>query len=173
MSEEWVQKVDRKNHIIGMMGRHDAHLTGQIYRATHAFILHSDKKVLIQKRSQSKPTWPGFLDLSLAEALKVEESYEQALRRGLVEELGIPSIEGRLISQEYYQEYRYQELKVNVFVNLYVVQYSGEVRFPDGEVQSAEWMTKQQVDQLLESKSALCTPWLIADWKTFCVKEKL
>jgi len=167
MLDEWVSKVDKHGHVLGMMSRSDAHVKGDIYQAAHAFIVNDEGKILIQKRSELKTTWPNCFDLSIAEALKVEETYEQGLNRGLVEELGMPAQEMKLVREQYYQEYKTQEFFVNVVVKLYLISYTGDVSFPDHEVVSAKWMTRSEVDELIQKSPEKCTAWLITDWEFF------
>lgn len=68
------------------------HRDGDLHGASHIFLtrLHQGRiEVLLQKRSMTKDSFPGCLDISSAGHLDCGEDYDTAARRELGEELGL------------------------------------------------------------------------------------
>lgn len=60
-----------------------------ICRVVAVFVINDQGKILLQKRSRNKHTYPGFYTLSATGHVEKDESYEAAIHRELKEELGI------------------------------------------------------------------------------------
>ncbi len=93
MIEEFLDVVDEDSEIIGQESRRVVHQTGLWHRGVHVFLFAPDGRLLVQKRSKAQDTYPGALDCSVSEHLKVGESYQDGAIRGLHEELGIEPIQ--------------------------------------------------------------------------------
>ncbi|CAG9464211.1 unnamed protein product [Pedinophyceae sp. YPF-701] len=87
--KEWLDVVNEKNEVVGKELRGKCHKEGILHRAVHVFLFRKDGSLLIQRRSARKKLAPTCWDLSAAEHLSVGESYLEAARRGLQEELGV------------------------------------------------------------------------------------
>jgi isopentenyldiphosphate isomerase len=98
VAEEYLDVVDENNRVIGREERKIIHRTGLWHRGVHIFLFTPDRKLLIQERSL-KQLSPNMLDCSVSEHLKAGESYPDAARRGLREELGIAQISLKQILQ--------------------------------------------------------------------------
>jgi len=59
------------------------------HRTVGAFIVNSEMRLLVPIRADDKDMYPNLADVSVAEHLKVRESYMDALVRGFKEEQGI------------------------------------------------------------------------------------
>ena len=92
MKDEFFDIVNEQNEVIGQEKRHIVHQTGLWHRGVHVFLFTPDRRLLIQKRSQTRDKFPGTLDCSVSEHLKPGESYLSAAIRGLREELGVEDI---------------------------------------------------------------------------------
>jgi isopentenyl-diphosphate delta-isomerase type 1 len=92
MTEEYFDVVNEKNKVVGQEVRRIVHNSGLWHRGVHVFLFTPDRRLLVQKRSQTRDTFPGTLDCSVSEHLKPGESYLAAAVRGLREELGVEDI---------------------------------------------------------------------------------
>lgn len=79
----YVEVVNEKDEIIGKMLKADAHKDGTLHRISVVYVENLKGEILIQIRAD------GYLDHSAAGHVEVGESYEQAAKRELQEELGI------------------------------------------------------------------------------------
>ncbi len=166
MNSELVPHVDKDDNFLGLVERAEAYKKGLIHRGAHGIIRNEKNLYLIQQRSRSKSSWPGHYDLSLAETVKPDETYEDALKRGLKEELDIEDVPISVIKAKYYQEYFWEAYKVFGVVYLYEILSNKEPRFADGEVMNSQWLTENEVFVLITDFSK-CTPWFVNDWKFY------
>jgi len=73
--------------------RDQVHAKGIWHKAVNVLLYRSNGKLLLQQRAEAKSICPLAWDLSVAEHLQVDESWEAAAHRGLAEELGLTQIE--------------------------------------------------------------------------------
>ncbi len=92
MTPEYLDIVDEDNRIIGQEQRRSVHQSGLWHRGVHVFLFTPTRKLLVQQRSQTQDTFPGALDCSVSEHLRVGESYQAGAMRGLREELGLEAL---------------------------------------------------------------------------------
>jgi isopentenyldiphosphate isomerase len=98
VAEEYLDVVNENNRVIGRESRSVIHRTGLWHRGVHIFLFTPERKLLVQQRSLRQLS-PNLLDCSVSEHLKAGESYPDAARRGLREELGIEQISLKQILQ--------------------------------------------------------------------------
>ncbi len=79
--------VNEKDEVIGTMDKAEAHKNGTPHRIAVVYVENAEGKILVQVRVD------GLLDHSSAGHVDPGESYEEAARRELSEELGIEGIE--------------------------------------------------------------------------------
>ncbi|MGB7838279.1 MAG: 16S rRNA (adenine(1518)-N(6)/adenine(1519)-N(6))-dimethyltransferase RsmA [Terrimicrobiaceae bacterium] len=87
--EELFCVVDAQDRVIGSESRDQVHVNNLRHRAIHVLIFNRLGEVFLQKRSIWKDTNPGKWDSSAAGHVDAGESYEEAARRELREEIGI------------------------------------------------------------------------------------
>lgn len=85
---EYLDIVDEQDRVIGKDTRENVHKNFQIHRGVHVFVLNSKGEILLQKRSEKKDYYPGFMDASVGAQVLSGESYEEAAARETLEELG-------------------------------------------------------------------------------------
>jgi len=59
------------------------------HRATYIFVLDSEGRILVQRRTDTKDLFPGYHDLAAGGVVAAGESYEECALREAEEELGI------------------------------------------------------------------------------------
>jgi isopentenyldiphosphate isomerase len=62
---------------------------GEYHLTVHAAIFNSDGKMLIQRRTDNKESWPGLWDITVGGAVVSGEDTRLGIERELEEELGI------------------------------------------------------------------------------------
>jgi isopentenyl-diphosphate delta-isomerase type 1 len=158
MTEEYFDIVDENNKVIGQELRPVVHKTGLWHRGVHVFLFTPDRRLLIQKRSQTQDTFPNRLDCSVSEHLKVGESFFDGALRGLQEELGIDGISLTRLAQ-FKMIYGPND---NEFCELYEGVFDGSSLMIDpNEVAGIEYYKISQLEEMIVSEQASFAPWFI------------
>jgi len=91
--------VDENDHIVGSEPRETVHVNNLRHRAVHMLLFNAAGDLYLQKRSIWKDRNPGRWDSSAAGHVDCGETYIQAARRELHEELGIQAPDLQLIGK--------------------------------------------------------------------------
>ena len=91
--DELLDIVNNEDLVTGQQMRSTAHELGLQHRGVHVFLFTPGGKMLVQKRSADRAASPSALDCSVSEHIKAGESYLEAARRGMKEEMGVDGIE--------------------------------------------------------------------------------
>lgn len=81
--------VDENDTVIGQALRHNVHRNKSLVHRSITVLVFINEKLLLQKRSQTKDTYPGFWTSSCSGHVLSGDSYEETAKRELTEELGI------------------------------------------------------------------------------------
>lgn len=122
--------------------------TDEYHLVVHIWVVSSDGRFLIQKRSATKALMPGEWAATGGAALSGEQSFEAATRE-LKEELGINSTEETL-------KFVKRIKRRNSFVDIWYIctDVSAEsLTLQKSEVEKAIWVTKEQLEQMIKSGS--------------------
>lgn len=158
--------VDENDTVIAAMPMLEAIEKGYIRRASRAYVLNENGKILIQRRSKNVLK-PLMLDPSVGGHVDEGETYLDAAEREMLEELGLnhhiyPLTE---ISEPYLHNGFFSAMyKVVIPDNL-------EINFDTEEVAEILWLTPEEVDDLIVRNAAECTPSLVDSWIRF--RDKL
>ena len=87
---EFFYLVDEDDNEIGKIRRSEAHADKtKIHRSAYVVITNSQNNLLLQKRSLKKDLQLGFWGMSVGGHLEYGQTYEEAAKREMKEELGI------------------------------------------------------------------------------------
>ena len=90
MKKEMITIVNGKDEIIGLEEKSKCHsINGILHRGFLVMVFNDKNQLLLARRSQEKKLWPNFWDGSIASHLHENETYEEATKRRLREELGV------------------------------------------------------------------------------------
>ncbi len=82
--------VDEQDRVIGTAPRRQCHGDPSlVHRTAHVVVWSGDGRMLLQKRSALKDIQPGKWDTAVGGHLHRGESYEEAARREMAEEIGV------------------------------------------------------------------------------------
>ncbi len=84
---------DFDDRVIGTATRREIHEKGMIHRAVHVVLITRNDRIVLQKRSMNKDRYPGWWDISVGGHVGVGETYVEAARREIGEEMGISNAE--------------------------------------------------------------------------------
>lgn len=81
--------VNQRDEAIGARPRREVHLQRLLHRAVQVCILDRQGAIWLQQRGPAKDSYPGYWDFAATGHVDPGESYDQAARRELREEVGI------------------------------------------------------------------------------------
>lgn len=139
-----VDIIDQFDAVVGTVSRARMRAENLRHRGVGIAVLRGDDKLLVHRRAEHKDVWPGYWDVAAGGVVEAGETYDQAARRELVEELGIEDVTLHPLGLA-----RFEDTDVRVLTHCYFVRFDGEVRFNDGEVVEARWVSPEQYREML------------------------
>src|SRR3954454_2699766 len=88
-----IDRVDRSDAVIGPIERRRVFELKANFRVVHVFVLDRQGRLLLQQIPPGGKRHPGYWGCSVAGYLFTGESYEEAARRRLGQELGVADAE--------------------------------------------------------------------------------
>lgn len=172
MREEILDVVDEHDNVIGRDTRSNIHNSKSWHRGIHVIILNGRGEMLLQLRGPGQDKYPNTYDLAVSEHAKSGESYEQAAKRGLLEELGIRDAKPRKLLH-LRMEYGPCDRSVTV---LFKLVYDGEIQMDEKETESIRFLPVDEVKKMLDDEKDKFSFWAyeILKWYFGCpskVKE--
>jgi isopentenyldiphosphate isomerase len=153
---ELLYHVAKDDSVLGSIERSKAHLEQTLHRSGMVFLVRSDGKILLQRRSPSSP-FPGCWDSSSSFHVTFGETYEQAARRELKEETGVSA------ALTYLGKFTYHVPPENEIVAVFSCKSDDSIRIDEVESSEALFHTRDEVN--LITASDMTAPWLAKGWK--------
>ncbi len=89
-TQELFYRVDDDDQVLGSVTRGEAHQNSDIkHRSIFILVFNEAGELLLQKRNENKDTFPGFWTLSASGHVNYGQTYDEAAKRELKEELGL------------------------------------------------------------------------------------
>ena len=136
------------------------HRDGDLHGASHIFVtrLHQGRiQVLLQKRSEAKDSFPGWLDTSSAGHLDPGESFDQGAQRELAEELGLTGMAPRFLfvqHQDYEKVFHgevFHDREIDYVYMIELDQPEEAFQIEACELQSVHWLDARDIVNIIDS----------------------
>lgn len=141
MTDELVDIVDDDDRVVATVTRAEMRARRLQHRSVGIAVLSTDGRLLIHRRSDAKDIWPGWWDIAAGGVVASGETYAEAARRELAEELGLIDVDVELLGQA-----RYVDDTLAALCRGYRVVHDGPFTFADGEVAEVRWVTFDELD---------------------------
>ncbi len=161
---ELFEIFDKEGNALGTEKRGIVHRAGVLHKGIHGYLLDEKGRVFIQKRSQEKENEPGKWDASIAEHLKPGESFEDAFKRGVKEELGVEVKEAEKIGERE-NLFEKGEIHDRDWVGLFKGKIEGEIKLQKEEVSEVKWIGKEELLKEMDETPERFAQWLLGDRK--------
>jgi isopentenyl-diphosphate delta-isomerase type 1 len=154
MPDELLDAVNENDEVTGQAMRSAVHRQGLWHRGAHVFLFNENNEMLIQRRSADRSNSPSLLDCSVSEHVQAGEGYLEAALRGLIEELGLKSIELKLVGK-IQMEYGPNDNEISVI-------YEGKVdpdkvQFDREEISEVGYMSLDEIKEgIMREKEIFC-----------------
>lgn len=142
--EERFYIVDEDDNVLGWAYRSECHRKRLIHRSVYVVVLNDRGEIFIQRRSMSKDLYPGLYACSVSGHVKYGESYEEAARRELMEELGIDT-EVEFIGK--FKSFSRIECEISA---LYLCRYNGPIKINSEEISGGKFVGIDDVKRMVE-----------------------
>ena len=140
--------VDDDDHVIATVTRAEMRARRLQHRAVSIAVVSSDRRLLVHRRADDKDVWPGMWDLAAGGVLAAGETYEEAARRELHEELGVQAD-----VMESLGEGRFKDDAVALIGRGYLAVHDGPFTFTDGEIAEVRWVTRAELAELMATEA--------------------
>ena len=147
MQEEQVVLVDEKGNELGLMGKTEAHQKGILHKAISIIIFNKDGKMLLQQRAFTKYHWAGIWSNTCCSHPRSGESFEDAAKRRLQEELGITTPLKKEFPFIYKAKDEKSGLTEHEFDWVFTGTFDGDFLFNHDEINEVKWVTKEELLQ--------------------------
>ncbi len=162
--DELFDIVDDNDNVTRQAARSDVHRSGLLHRGVHLLLFDREGRLLVQKRSADKRQYASLWDCSVSEHVQAGESYPDAARRGLQEEMGVEGIALEPLFK-FRMEYGPNDHEISVV-------YAGEVdptkvRFDAEEVSEVAYVHPSELSASMEQSPQLYCGWFIQIMKFY------
>lgn len=160
--------VDHDDQLQGYGSKAQLHAgDGRLHRAFSVFLFDQEQRLLLHRRSQAKPLWPGFWTNSCCSHPRRGEALEQAVHRRVREELGVNTAQ---LQHVYGFEYhaRYERIgSEHEYCHVFLAQLANgqQPLVHRDEIAEWGWFTMEEVDGLLAGSREELTPWFCMEWE--------
>ncbi|MBI5619514.1 NUDIX domain-containing protein, partial [Candidatus Gottesmanbacteria bacterium] len=152
--QELFTVVDEKDRIIGYKTRYECHHTPHLIHRTIGILLFDKQgRLLLQKRSSTKDMGAGLWGISTGGHVLKDESYEEASRRELLEELGVGA------ELEEIGTYCIETKTETEMSRIYKGASDGPFRLHPHEVDRVEWVDPKELSRRLLARDIKLTDW--------------
>ena len=156
--EEKVVLVNDKDEILGLMEKMQAHENGILHRAFSVFLFNSKGEMLLQKRASQKYNSPNQWTNACCSHPRIDETYLEAAKRRLNEELGINCE----LEEKFHFVYKAdvgQNLWEHELDHVFVGNYDSEIQLNTEEVAEVRYISMEDLDQEMKQNPELFTEW--------------
>jgi isopentenyldiphosphate isomerase len=144
MSDALIPIVDENDNVLEYRSRDALDRSKDIYRVCSVWITNDNNELLLAQRSFHKKIFPGIWDVAVAGTVEKGETYEEAAKRELLEELEMTdSLEKgpKVLVEEENREYK-------LFIQWFFLKTNKraeEFRFQRSEIERIKWFSKQEL----------------------------
>ncbi|MFH1067869.1 MAG: NUDIX domain-containing protein [bacterium] len=161
--EDILDIVNERDEVIGQTPRSQAHAQRLLHRAAHVWIFNARGELLMQRRSAFKDSYPNVWTSSVCGHVDSGESYLEAARREIQEEVGWTApLDLKEIAYVAAREETSQE-----FTRLYRANCEGPFSFPSEEISELHWMSFQKIDEAMRQQPDEFAPVFCFLWKHY------
>lgn len=132
--------VDEKDNVLGEITREKAHQEGLLHRVVVIYVVNDKGEIVVNERAKGERR----LDHSSAGHVDVGESYLDAAKRELEEELGIAGIELKEIGYAEAQDKKENIYDCKHMFRAYVCE-AAPVKLKEDEVKSVFWANSKEI----------------------------
>ena len=133
--DEWVDLIDSENRVIGRTSRREVRGRNLLHRGVGILCFDSGGRVYVHRRTETKDVFPGLYDMFVGGVVESGETYADAARREIDEELGV-----RGPTPEYLFRHLYEGDQNRSWIQVYRVIWDGPITHQVEEISWDDWL---------------------------------
>ena len=138
--EEMVDLVDEDDRVVGVAPRSEVRSKNLLHREVAAICRNRAGAIYVHRRTETKDVFPGMYDMWVAGVVSSGETFGEAIRRELEEELGIAGAEPVFLFK-----HRYRDRKLNWWTEAFEVRWDGPIRHQPEEVAWGAYLSEPEL----------------------------
>ena len=144
--DELLDVVDDHDRVVGRATRREVRLGRLLHRFSSILCWDPDGRLYVHRRTDDKDVYPGMYDMAAGGVLAAGESYLEAARRELAEELGVVGPEPRFLFK-----HRYRGSENPSWSALFEVTWDGPVTPQASEIAWGAFLTLEELAAGIEA----------------------
>jgi isopentenyldiphosphate isomerase len=132
--------VDERDDVVGTAPRSEIRAKNLLHRGVAIIVRNPNGEIYVHRRTPTKDVFPGMYDMVVGGMVTAGESYDEAARRELAEELGVDPAELVLVLK-----HRYRGDRNNAWISLYEVVWAGPIRHQEAEISWGAYMAEKEL----------------------------
>lgn len=153
--DELLSVVDKNDNFLKGEERKIVHNSYQWHRGVHVLLMNNKNEIMLQVRSPTKDKFPNCYDCSVSEHVVAGESFENAAKRGIKEELGLENIAlKKLVKLR--MNYGPND---NMITEVFEINFDGGLVLDEKEVSGIVFVQKQNIPEMLKKDKNKFPPW--------------
>lgn len=153
MDQELIDLVDQNDQVVDQKDRmtvYDQNLSN--FRVINAFLINDQGKIWIPRRTATKKLFPLCLDASVGGHVVSGETYDQAFKRELQEELNLNLSQVRF---KFLTKLVPHIDLVSAFMHVYLIKTNQAPNYNQTDFTSAEWYSLLELKSLVEQNEPM------------------
>jgi len=138
---ELVDLIDLDNQVIGVATRSEVRQKNLLHRGVGILCVNSRGEAYVHKRTDTKDVFPGMFDMFVGGVVGSGETYHEAARREVAEELGVSGAD-----LEFLLEHLYQGDRNRSWIHLYRVTWDGPIVHQPEEIAWGGWVPEDALE---------------------------
>lgn len=160
---EMIDIVDKDDKVVGVMTEAEAVAGKARFRMVHVMLVNDDDTMLVQWRKADKALSPRMFTASAAGKVMAGESYEDAAKRELKEELGASRVTLKLMG-----EFKTKMANGQLFAGV----WNGEPKGWEVEADALDYWNRDEAEYMLKRYPYLISPSFAQSLKLFLKMTK-
>lgn len=143
IEDEYLDLVNDQDQVISKKLRSEVYVENlSNFRVVNTFLVNKEGKIWFPRRTATKRMFPLCLDMSMGGHVESGETYDQAFKRELMEEL---DIDADKIPWKLLGHLTPHENKVSAFMNVYEIQADRDPNYNKNDFTESFWLTPNEL----------------------------
>jgi 8-oxo-dGTP pyrophosphatase MutT (NUDIX family) len=138
--------LGKNNTVLGIVSRKEAREHKYKLKAALTMVTNSKGEYFLAKRSPNKKIFPGLWALGAGGAVTAGESFKEAAKRELFEELGVKAL------PKYLFDFEYTDYFGSYYAKVFLAKWDKKITLQKEEYTQGKWLSEKEVLEIAKEK---------------------